>query len=300
MPTSGNYIARITGSPIVPRTLTAAVRGPRELAVDSIALGGQFDLEFYRQLVRDAYDNAGVRRPLYRLARVPSIYCEPSIRAAARSATQSIPSSIALTQSIVDWSGGTFSRPIVERGTDSRESVSGWQTVKWDSDPNGQHCGMADIAGEGGVITFWPRTPGCRCAGQPSIAPPVVRHEVGHMMGFFHSSNQSDLMYPFAVDCRHEITARERHHAAIAYQRPIGNVDQDTDPSSVVNLAPLRAIPGAGREWSGSGGWRNVPISGDDRRMDRPPNAAMSEGTLVDGRRLELPTSALRTRRSPN
>jgi len=26
----------------------------------------------------------------------------------------------------------------------------------------------------------------------------------------------------------------------------------------------------------------------------------MSEGTLVDGRRLELPTSALRTRRSPN
>ena len=167
MPTSGNYIARITGSPIVPRTLTAAVRGPRELAVDSIALGGQFDLEFYRQLVRDAYDNAGVRRPLYRLARVPSIYCEPSIRAAARSATQSIPSSIALTQSIVDWSGGTFSRPIVERGTDSRESVSGWQTVKWDSDPNGQHCGMADIAREGGVITFWPRTPGAGARASP-------------------------------------------------------------------------------------------------------------------------------------
>jgi hypothetical protein len=230
MPTSGNYIARITGSPIVPRALTAAVRGPRELAVDAIALGGQFDLEFYRQLVRDAYDNAGVRRPLYRLARVPSIYVRTVDTSGRPIGNDTIdPVVDTLTQSIVDWSGGTFLQPIVERGTDSRESVSGWQTVKWDSDANGQHCGMADIAREGGVITFWPRTPGCRCAGQPSIAPPVVRHEVGHMMGFFHSSNQSDLMYPFAVDCRHEITARERRHAAIAYQRPIGNVDPDTD-----------------------------------------------------------------------
>jgi hypothetical protein len=213
MPTSGNYIARITGSPIVPRALTAAVRGPRELAVDAIALGGQFDLEFYRQLVRDAYDNAGVRRPLYRLARVPSIYVRTVDTSGRPIGNDTIdPVVDTLTQSIVDWSGGTFLQPIVERGTDSRERVSGWQTVKWDSDANGQHCGMADIAREGGVITFWPRTPGCRCAGQPSIAPPVVRHEVGHMMGVLSFKQPVG----FDVPLRRRLSPRDHRARALS------------------------------------------------------------------------------------
>ena len=39
--------------------------------------------------------------------------------------------------------------------------------------------------------------------------------------------------------CDAPLSARELAHAAIAYARPIGNVDPDTDPAGTVNLAPL-------------------------------------------------------------
>jgi|RhiMetdeSRZDD1v2_1073273.scaffolds.fasta_scaffold19018_6 hypothetical protein len=36
--------------------------------------------------------------------------------------------------------------------------------------------------------------------------------------------------------------ARERAHAAIAYARPVGNTDPDTDPSGAFSIAPTRVI----------------------------------------------------------
>jgi hypothetical protein len=40
--------------------------------------------------------------------------------------------------------------------------------------------------------------------------------------------------------CDKPISARELYHARIAYSRPVGNVDPDTDPVGTVTLAPLR------------------------------------------------------------
>jgi hypothetical protein len=34
-------------------------------------------------------------------------------------------------------------------------------------------------------------------------------------------------------------TARELYHAALAYKRPVGNRDPDSDPTSAVTLAPM-------------------------------------------------------------
>jgi hypothetical protein len=42
--------------------------------------------------------------------------------------------------------------------------------------------------------------------------------------------------------CDLEPSARERLHAAIAYSRPVGNVDPDTDPLTVVSLQSLQAV----------------------------------------------------------
>ena len=49
-----------------------------------------------------------------------------------------------------------------------------------------------------------------------------------------------DVLFYQGVGCNREVSARERYHAAIAYARPFGNRDPDTDPNATVYLEPLR------------------------------------------------------------
>ena len=104
------------------------------------------------------------------------------------------------------------------------------------------NCGLSDVATSGGVITFASKRAVCPCGGY-TIAPTLVRHELGHAMGFYHTDGGSDLMRATYSACDAPPSARERYHAAIAYQRPVGNVDPDTDPIGTVTLAPRRAVP---------------------------------------------------------
>jgi hypothetical protein len=59
-------------------------------------------------------------------------------------------------------------------------------------------------------------------------------------MGFFHTDSSDDVMFSEDVQCTREVSARERYHAAIAYARPVGNSDPDTDPGGTVYIERLR------------------------------------------------------------
>ena len=59
-------------------------------------------------------------------------------------------------------------------------------------------------------------------------------------MGFFHTDSRSDVMFKSAVVCDGSISGRELAAAAIAYARPVGNTDPDSDPSGAVTLAAKR------------------------------------------------------------
>ena len=61
----------------------------------------------------------------------------------------------------------------------------------------------------------------------------VAMHEGGHVLGFFHVSDNRSV-YPYAPgNCAPgDLSASEKFHAAIAYSRPRGNMDPDVDPSS--------------------------------------------------------------------
>lgn len=109
----------------------------------------------------------------------------------------------------------------VERGTDTRQGQRGWITVRWSNQSDPAACGRASVGGD--LLTLYPRTPGCRCAGNPAILDmATVKHELGHALGFWHTDNVNDLMYRRSLgECDKNPTAREIYHAALAYQRPI-------------------------------------------------------------------------------
>jgi len=132
----------------------------------------------------------------------------------------------------------------IERGTGTREGVSGWITVKWPNPSGGERlCGRAQITVDGGWIELNYLNPGCRC-GSSRMGSATVRHEMGHAMGFFHTDgNADDLMFNTIRTCQGAMSPRERVAAAIAYSRPVGNRDPDTDPDSASTLRHFPSSP---------------------------------------------------------
>jgi hypothetical protein len=238
LPAQTTVTLALTGASIVPRTIRVAAMTSREVSADAIVLDGTFDLAFYRQFVR-----GGQARPLRRWMKAPQIYLRTvdDTGAAIDGRTLDLTEGV-LREMVPVWTAGTYGATI-ERGPDSRKGQVGWITIHWSADAGAGHCGAADVAVEGGTIEFFPRAVGCRCANGPEISPRTVRHELGHAMGFSHTGDAADLMSGLGdARCDQQPSARERYHAAIAYRRPIGNVDPDEDPASLVTLAPTRVI----------------------------------------------------------
>jgi len=219
----------LTGSAIVPRSVTVAADPARAIALDAITTAG-FDLDFYRQIVRNGLEVPQQLQELRRWTSSPKLYLQvpttmdaPTLDMVERTIRETVPL----------WSGGRFGIQSVERGTGSHEGEPGWLTVKW-SFARDNVCGSAQVV-DGGWMQLQPNTPNCSC-GAYAIAPAVVRHELGHAMGFYHTDATSDVMYRAVTSCDRALSARERTAAAIAYSRPVGNVDPDADPSGAVSL----------------------------------------------------------------
>jgi hypothetical protein len=62
-------------------------------------------------------------------------------------------------------------------------------------------------------------------------------------MGFWHSGAADDVMTnPPGARCDLPLSARERHHMALAYQRPVGNRDPDIDPFGSSSFATRATV----------------------------------------------------------
>jgi hypothetical protein len=232
----------LSGAAIVPRRLTLATR-TRAVSVDAIQLAGGFSLPFYRQLVRNGFEQPGTLQPLRRWTENPRVYLRTVFGAGRAFDTGSLDVvAAAVGTAVGQWSGGRLSVATVERGTDTREGVPGWITVVWSEELGERTCGRAVVAGNPGRIQLHPRNDGCRCPGDPGqVSTSVVVHEVGHAMGFWHTDDREDAMFDTFNSCRAALSARERLHAAVAYARPPGNTDPDADPTSAVLSVPTGA-----------------------------------------------------------
>jgi hypothetical protein len=233
LPPGGTYPRLTIGGPnIIQRSMSLTLLESRDLTVDVISLSSGFDLDYYRRLVRDDYDSPGLLRSLRRWTQAPRLYLKTIDEAGAPVDADTLERvAAAFEDDAAAWTGGRFGLAGIDRGTETREGVSGWITVKWPIDGDETLCGRAQVAADGGWIELYSRNRDCACVGS-RISPGVARHELGHALGFYHTGERDDVMYPFA-QCDVHPSARERLHAAIAYSRPFGNMDLDDDPFSL-------------------------------------------------------------------
>lgn len=237
--TDGTFPVTISGPSIVTRQTRFRLNTHDVASLTAFSLDRGFDLNYYRQLAFGASD---FPQPvsLRRWTRNPSVY----IRTIGDAGRALDPQALDIAQSTMAdtiglWTGGQLRVATFERGTETREGQAGWLTVLWRNTDTVDTCGQANVGVEGGTIEIDPSTPGCRCAGI-AIDPAVVRHELGHAMGIWHSSTSTDVMYPKrSGSCSLTLSAREREYAAYMYSRPVGNSDPDNDPSTSVFARPL-------------------------------------------------------------
>ena len=195
--------------------------------VDLIPEAG-FDLTFYRQFVRGALD--GRMEPLRRWIQPPSIYLQ---RTGLSDATVAALEQAA-REAVIAFTGGQYGVTAWETGEGRRAAQSGWIMVELVN--NEDSCGRAVIGGG----TIWLNTAErCHRNGAIILSPNGFTHEIGHTMGFWHVP--SGLMQtPLPPNTL--ISPRERHHAALAYARPVGSQDVDQDPSSGSGLSALQSV----------------------------------------------------------
>jgi hypothetical protein len=225
------------------RTHLASVKVDGAISVDLIRDAAPFSLDFYRQLIRNQFDDPGSLLPLRRWTKNPGFYVNTRNPRTGAELTPSERDSIrAIIQALVPhMTGGRLSASAIEFGSAHRGDRSGVVALTFVDEPGNQFCGWSRVGTDPGAITL---NLSSRCDTPcGTFAPRTLAHEVGHALGFFHVARGDVLSPSWSVgECGSTtLSATEQYHARLAYSRPPGNRDTDFDPLSTLFAQPAEA-----------------------------------------------------------
>lgn len=179
---------------------------------------------YYREIACNGLENPNHPEPVRRWTIAPKVYIRTVDQAGAPIDAVTLDTvQAAMVDVAPAWSGGRFGLASVERGTDTREGVSGWITVKWPAPDKGDfYCGLTQQGTDGGWIELhYAAASNCGCLGGGSkIKPVIAKHELGHALGYWHTDGTGyDIMSPQSLAaCDASPSAREIQAAAYHYR----------------------------------------------------------------------------------
>ena len=248
----GTSFLELSAPGYLTRATKVTVTSPRSgVTLDIIRDAEPFSLGFYRQFARNGFSSAEALAALNPWTIAPSFY----VRTVTDDTGDPVPPAViegvrrVIVNSVPELSADRFRVATFETGSEPRERVTGWVIVTFfRSFPRAGAIGDASVGGNSGFIRleYDPDTIDRTGLGCEARTVAVADHEMVHSMGFWHtgppSGGGSDFDFLSGPGCpgngRKE---RTRYHAAVAYSRPPGNRDPDTDP---FNFSLLRADGG--------------------------------------------------------
>jgi hypothetical protein len=219
--------------------------GRRDVALTLLPDRAPFSLAYYREFVRNGFEAPAMLQPIRRWTSPPDFYINTFNPRTSKPLEDDELALVirAIRDAVPQLTGSTLTAGTIESGNGARDQRQGVINVRFIYDPTSEFCGQANVGANPGDV----RINYDRCAnvcGSLKVTPETIAHEIGHAMGFWHTSGNGIMSPSRPRRCANvDFSAQERLHARLAYSRPPGNTDADKDPASFLGFTAPETTP---------------------------------------------------------